>query len=114
MRFPRRLVVTDVRIAAQWYAQVFAGVVAELDDERARLELGQEGVALELNRGTPTPDPSTPVLELGVEDLRSWLDAALAAGARRATPDSLAGYAQFRDPSGYLWALRERSASPRA
>jgi uncharacterized glyoxalase superfamily protein PhnB len=112
MRNPRRLVVADVRNAASWYSQALDGIIEAVDDEQARLSLGKEGVALVLERGIPQPHPTTPVLELCVQDLTSWLESALALGATRATPATLQGYAQFRDPSGYLWALRERPVAP--
>jgi uncharacterized glyoxalase superfamily protein PhnB len=100
-------------MAAGWYADVFDGIVEVVDDEKARISLGREGVVLALERGIPRPHPTTPVLELCVEDLASWLEPALARGATRATPATLTDYAQFRDPAGYLWALRERSAAGR-
>jgi uncharacterized glyoxalase superfamily protein PhnB len=112
MKFPRRLVVEDVRGAAAWYARVFDGVIEAVDDATARLALGEERIALVLEHGVPPPDRKTPVLELGVDDLPAWLEAALAAGATRATPETLTGYAQFHDPHGYLWALRQRVPPP--
>jgi|GraSoi2013_115cm_1033766.scaffolds.fasta_scaffold122511_1 hypothetical protein len=45
---------------------------------------------------------------LCVERLAAWVDAPIDAGAVRATPPSLEGYAQVRDPFGYLWAFRQR------
>jgi uncharacterized glyoxalase superfamily protein PhnB len=104
-------VVPEVRAAAAWYAQVFDGQIEKLDDDRARIGRGN-GIALELRKGTPNPHPSTPVLEIVVDDLPSWLDPALRDGATRMTPESLRDYAQFRDPYGYVWAFRDRAAIP--
>ena len=108
---PRELVVPDVRAAAAWYAQVFDGQIEAVDDDRAHIARGT-GIALELRKGTPNPHPTTPVLEIVVDDFLSWLEPALGGGATRMTPESLRGYAQFRDPYGYVWAFRDRDVIP--
>lgn len=108
MLYPRRLVVADVRAAAAWYARVFEAITESIDDDRARLAVGTAPLVIVLERGPPPPPSTTPVLELGVVEVASSLARALAAGATRATPDSLHDYAQFRDPAGHLWALALR------
>jgi len=105
----RELTVLEVPVAAAWYAKVFDARVEELSDDCAQISRG-DGVPLKLRRGTPNPHPSTPVLEIVVDDLHSWLEPALADGATRMTPIALPDYAQFRDPFGYVWAFSERIA----
>ena len=108
MLYPRHLVVADVRAAAAWYAEVFAAVTEAIDDGHARLVIGTAPLVIVLERGPPPPPAKTPVLELGVVEVAASLARAVAAGATRATPESLEHYAQLRDPWGYLWALALR------
>jgi uncharacterized glyoxalase superfamily protein PhnB len=105
---PLRLQVSDVQRAADWYARALDGAIVSAAPDRAELRLGSERLPLLLERSAPPSPSNAPVLELCVERLAAWVDAAIDAGAVRATPPSLEGYAQVRDPFGYLWAFRQR------
>lgn len=58
-------------------------------------------------------DPRTPLCELVVDDVDSWIVLGVERGAelrtRVAGSDGRATYAQWRDPFGYLWAFATAS-----
>lgn len=107
MKDPERILVPDVPAAAAWYARVFD---AEIDASGTRISRGTAGALIELVHGPPQPRAGT-VLEFCVDDVRSWLDPALAAGATLLTPGPIGDFAQFRDPWGYIWTLTTASAT---
>ncbi len=103
------LIVPDVHTAAAWYARAFDGAVVVVTQQRAQLALGAQGIRLSLERGDAPPLSTTPVLELCVDDLEQWVDAAIAVGGQRVSSPTLGSYAQVRDPFGYLWAFALRA-----
>jgi hypothetical protein len=78
--------VSDVQRAADWYARALDGAIVSAAPDHAELRLGSERLPLLLERSAPPSPSNTPVLELGVERLAAWVDAAIDAGGRARHP----------------------------